>query len=604
MPATNAPGMNARWTTLWVLLAAGLFAYIMLVERHRQEPPRGPRPLLTGLDPESVQALEVRWPGNPPLRAERNQDRWWLVQPLRDPADRSRIRTLLEALTDEPVQTVLSTAELLQRAGGLEEFGLADPRATLWVHTPTRQVQIQFGRPTAPGDQVFVQVVGEAGLWVVSAEVLRLVPRQPEDWRQRQWIEIIPGDFDRLIVSNQWGRFALARSEHGQWSLVEPLRARADPDKSRAAWDALQQMQVIEFVEDDPEADLEGFGLLPPALSLSLLRGTNEVARFDFGRSPTNRADLVYARQRARSPVVTLPAAPLASWQVAYTEFRDRKLLRWDQPVNALEILGSESFAVHRLPGQWRLLPLDLPADAESVENVLQILRQLEVVEFVKDVVIEPDLARYGLAPPSRQIVLRTSAQSGPNSSGLLGELHFGLTQDDKTYARRPDESAVYAVRRSEVERLPVAAFELRDRRVWRLDESQIERVFVRQDSRQRELIRLGPYSWTLGPGSQGVIDSLAVGEAVHALCDLVAMAWLGVGETKLSELGFGPDAWSVTLHRRDGEEFTVTFAAMPAEPYLRGMVRLEGRPWVFLCPPAAGELARAYLSLPRESIP
>lgn len=597
--------MSARFTPLWALLAAALFAFIFFVERHWEEPARGPRFLLSGLDPASIQALEVRWPGSPPLRVEKARAQWWLVQPVRDPADGTRIQALFEALTREPVQTVLTPSELLQRPTVLEEFGLAEPGTTLWLYAPDRRVQIQFGKRTAPGDQVFVQVVGQEEVWVVNSELLSRLPRHADDWRDRQWIRVANLDFDRLVVSNQWGQFALERApESPGWTLVEPLRARADPDKVRAAWGALAELQVTGFVADDPGLDLEMFGLQPPVLSLTLLKGTNQVQRFEFGQSPTNDPGATFARQRSRSVVVTVSAAPLAAWKVAYTEFRDRRLLRWDQPVTAVEVLGRDSFAVHRLPSGWRLLPLDLPADEILVENLLRLLQQLEAVEFVKDVVIEPDLARYGLAPPAWQIVLRTAPERTDSGNAVLGELHFGLSQEGKTFVRRPDESAVYAVRAEDLAGLPLAAYELRDRRIWRLDESQIERVIVRQGPHRRELIRLGDYSWTLAPGSQGIINSLAVGEAVHALCDLVAVAWLGVGETRLEELGFGSNDWSVTLRRRDGEEFTVTFAGTTPEPLLRAMVRLEGKPWMFLCPPAAGELARAHLRPPPEAGP
>ncbi|MEJ5238179.1 MAG: DUF4340 domain-containing protein [Limisphaera sp.] len=597
--------MSARFTPLWALLAAALFAFILLVERHWEEPARGPRFLLSGMDLPSIHALEVRWPGSTPLRVEKDKDQWWLVQPVRDSADSARIRALFQALTTEPVQTVLTTGELLQRPTVLEDFGLAEPRATLWLYAPDRRVQIQFGKPTAPGDQVFVQVVGQGELWVVSSEVLSHLPRQADDWRNREWIRLANRHFDRLVISNQWGQFALEHAAGSpEWRLVEPLRARADPEKVQAAWDALAQLQVTRFVGDEPGVDLEMFGLQPPVLSVTLLDGTNQVERFDFGHSPTNDPAVVFARQRGRSVVVTVPAGPLAAWKVAYSEYRDRRLLRWNGPVTAVELLGPDSFAVHRLPSGWRLLPLDLPADETLVDNLLRLLQQLEVVEFVKDVVIEPDLARYGLAPPAWQIVLRKAPESSGRSHSLLGELHFGLSQEGKTFVRRPDESAVYAVRTEDLGGLPPAAHELRDRRIWRLEESQIERVIVRQGPRHRELVRLGDYSWTLAPGSQGIINSLAVGEAVHALCDLVAVAWLGVGETKLGELGFGQNDWSVTLRRRDGEEFTVTFAGVTPDPLLRAMVRLEGKPWVFLCPPAAGELASAHLRLPQEAAP
>jgi hypothetical protein len=595
--------MQARFTGLWVTLALAMLGFILLVERRWTEPPRGPRVLLTGWDPAQAVAVEVRRPRELPLRVVREGGRWWLETPLRDPADDRRVEALLAALVREPVQTVLTTSELLQRPDALAEYGLESPRVTLRVQAPNRMVQIQFGDRTAPGDQVFVQVVGEEELWVVSAEVLRLLPAQPADWRERRWVRVDSGSFDRLTVSNRLGWFALGRDPEGdRWRLEAPLRARVDPDRVQMLWQGLQGLEVLEFVADDPEADAEVYGFAPPVLALGLWRGTSAVAQFEFGRSPTNHPDRVYARQAGRAAVVTVPAEPVGGWLAGYADFRDRRLLRWEGQVSAVEFLGGENFAVHRLPVGWRILPWDLPADEALVEGLLDWLRRLEVVEFVKDVVIEPDLARYGLAPPTRQVVLRRAARGAGDTNTVLGEIQLGLVQDDKVFVRRWDEPTVYAVRASDLAGLPTAFYQLRDRRIWRIPEGEVERVIVEEGSRRREMIRHDAYAWTLAPGSQGIINSLAVGEAVRTLCELDAVAWLGVGEARAAEYGFERGAWSVTLRRRDGETLTVSFARPRQELPLLGMVRLEGQPWVFVTSPVVQELVQAYLKLPPDS--
>lgn len=596
--------MKARFTGLWVVLALGLFAFIVWVERRMEEPVQGPRVLLPGWEPGRATAAEVHGPGRPLLRVERRDGRWWLVEPLVDLADERRLEALWQALGSEPVQTVMNRTELLTRPGVLQEFGLETPAVSLRVWSEDQLMQLQFGHRTAPGDQVFVQLVGADEIWVASSELLRLLPAQPEDWREHRWFRWPAVDLDRLMVSNRWGRFVLVRNRLGEgWSLVEPLRARADSDKVEGLWRELTGLEVAAFVADTPAADLELFGLQPPALSMVVFRDNRAVGRFDFGRPVTNRNDLVYARQEGRTAVVTLPAGPVQAWEVTHSEFRDRRLLRWREPVAAVEFLGEDSFAVHRLPGQWRLLPRDLPADEALVEAVLNQLEHLEISEFVKDVVIEPDLVRYGLAPPGRQIILHRAPSRTGDTNTVVGEVQLGTVQEDKVFVRRPDEPAVYAVAASEVAKLPRAYYQLRDRRIWRLAESQVASVSVQEGSRRRELVRHGEYAWTLAPGSEGIINSLAVGEAVHALCELEAVVWLGVGDEALSEYGFGHDAWSVTLRCTDGRELTVSFARPRPELPLLGMVRLEGQPWIFLTSPVVQELVLGYLRLPTSSV-
>lgn len=593
--------MNAKFTEIWLVLAAALLGFILLVERKWERPEKGPRALLPGFNPEEVLAVEVHGPGRPLVRAERKEGRWWLVEPVRDPANGERIEALCWALASEPVQTALGRAELLAKPEALEEFGLETPVVTLRLWMPDRVAQIQFGHRTAPGDQVFVQLVGADEVWVVSSEILRGLAERPEDWRERRWFDFGRDAFDRLVVSNRWGRFALERQPSSKdWWLTEPLRARADSDRIEALCRELVELKVASFESEATEADLELYGLQPPVWMLSLFHGTNAVGRFEFGRTATNRDDLVYGRQEGRGVIVTLPAKPMEPWQVAHTEFRDRRLLRWREPVAAIEFLGENSFAVHRLPGQWRLLPSDLPADPALVEAVLAQLERLEISEFVKDVVIEPDLMRYGLAPPARHIVLRrASSGTGDATQTVLGEIQLGLMQEGKVYVRRPDEPAVYAVSAAEVSRLPKALYQLRDRRIWRLDETRVATVRIQEGARRWDLVRHGDYAYALAPGSQGVINSLAVGEAVRALCELDAVAWLGVGEEALREHELDQGTWSVTLHLTDGQDLTVIFGRPRPELPLLGVVRLEGNPWVFLTSPVVQELVWAYLKLP-----
>src|SRR5207249_1552108 len=123
----------------------------------------------------------------------------------------------------------------------------------------------------------------------------------------------------------------------------------------------------------------------------------------------------------------------------------------------------------------WRVMPQDFPADSVMVTNLLAGLTGMEILQFVKDVVTEPDLPAYGLASPSRQYILRTATNNAATPTNcLIAEVHFGTNQEDKVFVRRTDESFVYAVKRSDVEHLPAASWHLRERQIWNFSESDI----------------------------------------------------------------------------------------------------------------------------------
>ena len=61
--------------------------------------------------------------------------------------------------------------------------------------------------------------------------------------------------------------------------------------------------------------------------------------------------------------------------------------------------------------------------DAESVQSFIQMLASLRVSEFVKDVATPADLPQYGLATPSRQIILRSAVG---DTNAIIAQLLFG----------------------------------------------------------------------------------------------------------------------------------------------------------------------------------
>jgi len=597
--------MTPRNTWLWLTLAMGLFAFIFFFERHWREPEAGPPRVLPGLDGAKVTSVsvfkETRAGGRLETRADRSNSVWQLTHPLPYPATAPAIEDLLRALEQLRAVTFLSATELRQHTNTDEEFGFDLPQASLLILQDGQRRQLLVGQHTAPGDQVFLQVVGSPGIFVADAALLKLLPASADDWRERAFVDLKQMAFDRVLVTNSGTAFVLQRGAGNLWRLAHPLPARADASNVVAALQSLERLRVSRFVTDDPRADAESYGLQPPELSLTFARGTNVVTQFHFGKSPTNDAGLVFARRLGPPGIVTVSREPLAPWRADSTSFRDRHLFTLTQPVDAIEVRGGETFTLHRqASSSWRVLPLDLPADTEFAEELIRALSAMQVVEFTKDVVTQPALAEFGLATPARQFVI-TSAPAGSRgpTNTVMAELAFGATKDDKMYTRRTDEDSVYAVRAAEVQRLPTAAFQFRERRLWSFSEEQVAGLTIHQSGKVRRLLRKGTNSWSLAPGSQGIINDLAVEEATHLLGELSAVVWVGVGEQHLTDWGFKADGLQITVELKSGDKLDVRFGGTAPSQFAYAATSLAGQTWVFECPPAVSEVVRAYLTIP-----
>ena len=595
--------MNPRNTWRWIVVALALLAFILIHHRYLQKTADGPVKVLPTLNAAAVTSVHVRPAAQMEIRAERTNGTWQLTEPLVYPAQGASIEQLLAELERLVPAPYITARELRGRLKTDDEFGFATPQASAVIEQPGYTTRLRVGARTAPGDQVFLQVIGVEGVYVVDAGFLKHLPLAPDDWRDTALIDLKGLAFDRLSVTNGARIFELRRGDTNKlWRMVYPLQARANHAKVEESLEMLRSVRIRQFVPGDARTDLEAFGLQPPELEVGLGLGTNTVARLLFGRTLTNDVRLVYARRLGLNAIAAVPKDLLAPWYAQVNDFRDPFLATWSAPIAVIEVRGSDSFSlVQQTNDAWRVMPQDLPADAGLVKELLAALGGLQIVEFTKDVVIPPDLPAYGLAPPMQQYVLKSAAtdsSAGPTNA-IIAQVDFGTNQAGKVFVRRADESFVYAVKFTDFQRLPTASWEMRERRIWSFSTNDVARATLRQQGRVRQIIRTGPNNWSMAPGSQGVINDLAVEEAVRGLCQLTAVAWIACGDESRARYGFTDDGQRVTLEFKTNAPVTVEFSsqASPNSPY--AAVTLAGRLWIFQFPTWLYEYVQRYLTVP-----
>ena len=271
-----------------------------------------------------------------------------------------------------------------------------------------------------------------------------------------------------------------------------------------------------------------------------------------------------------------------------------------------IEIQAQDSFSLQRQTNRnWRVVPQSLPggfpADPALVDDFFASLTNLQVTGFPKDVVTTPDLPAWGLDTPTRRFALKTAATNavtGPTNI-LIAQLDFGTNQDDKIFARRADESSIYTIKLADLQRLPVASWQMRDRQIWKFAEEDVARLLIHQDGKTREIIRKGPKSWSLAPGSQGIINDLALDEATHRLGDLAAAVWVDHGEPDNARYGFSADDYRLSVELKNGQKLNVEIGGTAASGFPYAMTVLDGQPWVYEFPWGLYQFVQMYLTIP-----
>lgn len=594
--------MKARNTWFLVMLAAGLFAFIYFFERHLHPGAAqlGPQRIFPSLKPDAVTSVQISPAGKLEIVASQTNGTWQLIRPISALAEGEYVDNLLKAFAAVHWHTRLTAQDLKNRMDSDREFGFEAPQFSLQLEQPGIRFQVKVGALTPFGDEVYLQVVGRDEIYVVTADLLKFIPHTADNWRDPQVAHLQNLVFDTIAVTNNGKAFELQRVGTNQvWRLTRPAEARADSTRITDLLRRLEDLRFVRFVPDTPPADPEALGLQPPAFELALAQGTNTVLALQFGRSPTNDPTVVYARKDGETGIGLVPVDQLAPWRAGYEDFRDRHLVNLAAgPITEVDVHGTEDFVVRQESNDvWRVVaPENLPADNYLVRAFLGALGNIQVTQFVKSVVTEPDLPGYGLAPAARQYTLKSGG------SNVLAQLNFSAPQTNSIYARRSDENAVYAVATNALDRLPVAGWQLRDRHIWTFAGTNVARMLIRQNGQSRELLRTPSGKWAFAAGSQGILDNLALDEVADMLGDLTADAWVARGQENRAKYGFTDSTMhiDVDVHRGDKLE-TLTLELGGATPTdgNYAAVQLDGQTWYFECPPQLREMIRSFLFLP-----
>jgi hypothetical protein len=592
--------MNSKTTGIWFVIAVALFALVFFFQRHWSTPVGISANILADLQPSTVTSIQVIPVDALEIRADRTNGDWFLSKPMIYPAQAAAIDALLDALQKLAPATKISAAELRDHKNSESEFGFENPQITLVIEAGDQRWQLLVGNKTAPGDQVFLRVVGLDGAFVADAGWLKLIPGAANDWRDTSLVDANENNFDSIVLTNGAKVIELHRDATNYlWRMIRPLQARADGERITGALQQLQTARVTQFVTDDPNADLTAFGLQPADLDLWLGHGTNYVTGIHLGKSPTNDSTQIYAKREGWNAIVTTAKEPFSPWRGSVNDFRDPHLIELTVPVNEIEVRGTngaDNFTLQRQgTNDWKIAGEKFPVDAENAQAFIQLLSQLRVAGFVKDVVTAPDLKTYGLATPTRQITLLSTVG---DTNSVIAQLAFAV-QTNGIFVRRADEDFIYSVTAEDFNRLPEAGWEFRERHIWNFTERDVVQITSRQNGKTRTMLHEGRNKWSLAPGSQGMINPPAIEETAHRLGELTAAGWVGRNITAPEKYGFKQGNLQIIVELKSGEKFTVDFGTPISDQTALAAVTLDGERWAFVFPPVLYQFVVTYLTIP-----
>ncbi|HEX9047293.1 MAG TPA: DUF4340 domain-containing protein [Verrucomicrobiae bacterium] len=591
--------MKSKTTAIWFVLAAALAAVIWYLNDFL--PPAAPQEvhLFNGLHAGRITRLQITPGGGREISVLRTNHLWSLEKPFAYPAQPTAIDSLAAAMEKLTATATLSAAEMSRHKNADAEYGFDNPQFRVDVATADGVWHALVGFKTAPGDGVYVRIIGGTDVYVVDPAWLDLLPRDANVWRDTTLVEM-PPTVDWLVITNGTQVIELRRNPTNRlWSMVYPLQTPADNLRIVTALQQLRTAKVSQFVSDDPKTDWTGYGLEPAALDIWLGYGTNMLTALHVGKDVAGASAQTYARRDGLNSVVATAKEPLLLWRGLVNDFRDPNLIELTAPVAEVEMRNGDNFTLQLRSNEWTVAGEKFAADQQEIQDYIKTLGNVRVADFVQDVVTGTGYQKYGLDNPSRQVTLRSVAG---DTNSVIAQLQFGAISTNVVFAKRAREPFVYSVSLDELNRLSLPGDYFRDRHIWSFSETNVATVTVQQDGKARQMTRTGTNAWSLTAG-QGIINPPAIEEVVHRLGDLNSYGWVG-RKFNDENLQLTTNSLAVTIEMKSGEKHTVQFGRGVQVPSLTALavVTLDGERWAFIFPPVLYPLIQENLAIPASN--
>ncbi len=128
--------MRSRWLlNLALLLLVLLLALAVMYRRHMDQQPVTAR--LTTISPEAIEHVRILYADGEDIRLEKRQGSWSLLAPLHARVSQAKLRNLV-ALAGASSELQLPT-----EGENLEKFGLAPPKAQIWLNGEEIRIGMQ-----------------------------------------------------------------------------------------------------------------------------------------------------------------------------------------------------------------------------------------------------------------------------------------------------------------------------------------------------------------------------------------------------------------------------------------------------------------------------
>jgi hypothetical protein len=298
-------------------------------------------------------------PGDSPVRLEKREGVWRIVQPVETEADQS---------TADGIVDQLAGARIAQTEPGSPDrrkaFGLDPPQGSLefQLRSGTKHT-ILFGDKDFVGDSVYTVVDGGQDVSLLPQLLATSAGKSLDDLRDRAVLHVESGQATSIELKNAAGNLALSKDKD-DWKFAAPAGSLAGKDAVDSLLQAVANAKIVSVANEKPD-NLAHYGLAPPSITFTVSDDKGMKSTLAVGKKD---GTAYFARDLSRQTIFRIDQDIYKQVSEKFSDLRDKRMLHAEmadiQRVQIKDASGSVTFS--RAPGNSEEWTFDAPADRKG----------------------------------------------------------------------------------------------------------------------------------------------------------------------------------------------------------------------------------------------
>jgi Domain of unknown function (DUF4340) len=387
-------------------------------------------------------------PGDSPIRFEKRDGAWRIMQPIETDADQR---------TAEGIVDQLAAARIAQT-----ESGSADRRKAFGLDPPKDSVEFQLangskhtiliGDNDFAGESAYTVVDGGQNVFLLPQLLSTSVGKSLDGLRDRAILHLNSQQVVSIDLRNSAGGLALLKDKD-EWKFGTASGLLADTDAVDALLQAVANAKMVSVASEKP-GDLTRYGLAAPAITFTASGDKGPKSTLVVGKKD---GDAYFARDLSRPTIFRIGGDLEKKLSQKSSDVRDKQILHADlADTQRIQIRNADgAFTLTRKPDSSDDWTFESPADRKGkVASGWKILDPLGTARA--DEVIDhpaPSLLAQ-LSNPAIQLTV-----TGKDGKELT--LRISKPTGDFVYAQASGDAALYKLKKEVFDQLNLKAADL-----------------------------------------------------------------------------------------------------------------------------------------------